>query len=643
MSNAKLQPVLDRIDADFDNSLERLFALLRIKSISADPAFAGDCKAAADHLAKDIATLGFATEVRPTAGHPAIVAKSQWQTATARPHVLFYGHYDVQPVDPLNLWHRPPFEPVVTDHADGRKIIVARGAEDDKGQLMTFVEACRAWKAVTGSLPLDLTILIEGEEEVGSKNFVPFLEANKEELKADFALVCDTGMWDPNTPAITTSLRGLVYDEVKIKAANRDLHSGVFGGGAQNPIRVLTRILGGLHDDNGHITIPGFYDGVKDLPPDILAQWKKLNLTPETFLKPIGLSIPAGEKDRLLIEQVSSRPTCDINGIVGGYTGEGSKTVIPAEASAKVSFRLVEGQDPQKIRKAFRDYVTARLPGDCTAEFIDHSSAPAIALDWNMKPLAAAKRALTDEWGKEALLIGSGASIPIVADFKRTLGLDSVLVGFGLDDDNIHSPNEKYDLKSFHKGIRSWARILGALAELSAEASVGMDVICCRLPRPISLKTVSRDAKTPPGIGRRFDSGRAEVVGDDSTRETCKISILVAGIERSSLRSSGGQTSLVERSSARSRIAEQLRRSCRSRPARPDRRSGPACGCGPASCRRAPDGTCARRRRRPSGRPSACRDCAAACGSCRRGPSAGAGARHDRARCLHSRDRRGRG
>jgi amidohydrolase len=229
---------------------------------------------------------------------------------------------------------------------------------------------------------------------------------------------------------------------------------------------VLTRILGSLFDDNGHITIPGFYDGVKDLPPDILAQWKKLNLSPETFLKPIGLSIPAGEKDRLLIEQISSRPTCDVNGIVGGYTGEGSKTVIPAQASAKVSFRLVEGQDPEKIRKAFRDYVTSRLPGDCKCEFLDHAAAPAIALDWNMKPLAAAKKALTEEWGKETVLFGSGASIPIVADFKKSLGLDTLLVGFGLDDDNIHSPNEKYDLKSFHKGIRSWARILAALSQL---------------------------------------------------------------------------------------------------------------------------------------------------------------------------------
>src|SRR6202022_3271266 len=235
---------------------------------------------------------------RPTAGHPAIVAKANDKangSAGARPHVLFYGHYDVQPVDPLNLWHRPPFEPVVADHADGRKIIVECGAEDDKVHLMTLVEACRAWKSVTVSLPLDVTILIEGEEEIGSKNFVPFLEANKRELKADYAMVCDTGMWDPNTPAITPSLRGLVYEEVKIKAANRDLHSGVFGGGAQNPIRVLTRILGSLFDDDGRISIPGFYDGVKDLPPEILAQWAKMNMTPESFLKPIGLSIPAGE------------------------------------------------------------------------------------------------------------------------------------------------------------------------------------------------------------------------------------------------------------------------------------------------------------------------------------------------------------
>ena len=466
MSDAKtLNAVLDRIDADFDASLERLFKLLRIKSISADPAFAEDCKAAAEHLAADIGSLGFETSVRPTGGHPAVVGKSGGKANGKGPHVLFYGHYDVQPVDPLNLWHRPPFEPVVADHADGRKILVARGAEDDKGQLMTFVEACRAWKNVTGSLPVGVTILIEGEEEVGSKNFGAFLKEHKTDLAADFALVCDTGMWDRNTPAITTSLRGLVYEAVLIKAANRDLHSGVYGGGARNPIRVLTRILGGLHDDNGRITIPGFYDGVLDTPPEVLEQWKALNFSADIFLKPIGLSIPAGETDRLLLEQVSSRPTCDVNGIIGGYTGAGAKTVIPAEASAKVSFRLVEGQDPQTIRDAFRAYVRERVPADCSAEFAPgHTNAPAIALDWRVKPLGAARQALTDEWGKDALLIACGGSIPVVADFKHTLGLDTVMVGFGLEDDNIHSPNEKYDLRSFHKGQRSWARILAAFA-----------------------------------------------------------------------------------------------------------------------------------------------------------------------------------
>jgi acetylornithine deacetylase/succinyl-diaminopimelate desuccinylase-like protein len=462
--NHHLPAVLSHLDADRNGALERLFALLRIKSISADPAFANDCGKAAEHLAADIASLGLDVAVRPTAGHPAIVGKPK-QTTPGKPRVLFYGHYDVQPVDPLDLWHRPPFEPVVTDHADGRKIIVARGAQDDKGQVMTFVEACRAWMAVAGELPLDITFLIEGEEEVGSKNFVPFLEQNKAEFAADYALVCDTGMWDRTTPAITTALRGLVYEEVIIHAASRDLHSGIYGGGAANPINVLTRILGALRDDSGRITIPGFYDGVKDLPPEILAQWTALNLTADSFLKPIGLSQPAGEQGRLLIEQVSSRPTCDINGIVGGYTGEGSKTVIASHASAKVSFRLVEGQDPAAIRAAFRAFVASRLPSDCRAEFLDHSSAPAIALPWDMAPLKAARQALTQEWGKEALLMASGASIPIVADFKRTLGLDTLMIGFGLDDDNIHSPNEKYDLSSFQKGARSWARILAALGE----------------------------------------------------------------------------------------------------------------------------------------------------------------------------------
>lgn len=461
-SSRPVEQVLATVDSSLDQSLDRLFALLRIKSISTDSAYAKDCVAAAEWLAADLRTIGFAADVRPTGGHPAVVAKSP---AAAGPHALFYGHYDVQPVDPLNLWESPPFEPRIATGPDGAKRIVARGACDDKGQVMTFVEACRAWKQVTGSLPMGLTLLIEGEEESGSKHLFDFVKANVADLKADIALVCDTGMWDPATPAITTSLRGLVYEEVKVIAADRDLHSGLFGGAARNPIHVLSKIIGSLHDDQGRITIPGFYDGVPELPDDIRADWEGLGLNAQDFLGPIGLSQPIGEAGRLLIEMVQSRPTCDANGIIGGYTGEGTKTVIPSHASAKISFRLVGQQDPLKVRDAFHAFVRAQLPADCKVEFISYKASPAIQLPWTMPALVGARAALTAEWGKKAVTIGSGGSIPIVGDFKNVLGVDSLLVGFGLDDDRVHSPNEKYDLKSFHKGIRSWVRILDALAD----------------------------------------------------------------------------------------------------------------------------------------------------------------------------------
>jgi acetylornithine deacetylase/succinyl-diaminopimelate desuccinylase-like protein len=461
-----LNKVLARIDAERDNSLARLFRLLSIKSISTDPAYADDCRTAAVTLAADLATLDLAAEVHPTDGHPIVFAKGAGAgSAPGRKRAVFYGHYDVQPVDPLELWQTPPFEPRIATLPDGREAIVARGACDDKGQVMTFIEACRAFKAVTGALPLDLTFVIEGEEECGSKHLPGWVAAHKAELAADIALVCDTGMWDPKTPAITTALRGLVYEEIKIKAADRDLHSGLFGGAAQNPIRVLAKIIAAIHDDDGRIAIPGFYDGVKELPEAVKKEWQALDLTAEKFLGQVGLSVPAGERGRLVIEQISSRPTCDVNGIWGGYTGTGAKTVIPAEASAKISFRLVEGQEPARIREALRVFARARLPADCKVEFTGHSGAPAVALDWAAPQLAAARAALTQEWGTEALLIGSGGSIPVVADFKRLLGIDTLLIGFGLDDDRIHSPNEKYDLTSFHKGTRSWARILAALAE----------------------------------------------------------------------------------------------------------------------------------------------------------------------------------
>ena len=456
-----LEQVLKHIDDDMPASLDRLFALLRIESISTDPAYREKCRAAAEWLAGELADLDFVAEVRPTPGHPMVVAHDR--RSAANPHVLFYGHYDVQPVDPLDLWKTPPFEPVLQTAPDGSKRIVARGAGDDKGQLMTFVEACRAWKAVAGSLPVSVSILFEGEEESGSPSLVPFLQANAGELRADVALICDTGMWSRERPAVTFMLRGLVGEEVVVTAADRDLHSGMFGSAARNPIHVLAEVLSRLRDREGHVTLPGFYDGVGELPGDIKAQWDSLGFDAREFLGDVGLSVPAGERERSVLEQIWARPTCEVNGIVGGYLGDGFKTVIPSRASAKVSFRLVGKQDPESIREAFRSFVRASLPDDCHVDFVAHGGSPAITLPHEGKYLAHARRALTDEWGIEPAMVGSGGSIPVAGDFKKILGMDALMIGFGLDDDRIHSPNEKYDLSSFHGGIRSWARILAAL------------------------------------------------------------------------------------------------------------------------------------------------------------------------------------
>jgi len=458
-----LDKVLDAIDRDLEKSLERLYALLRIPSVSTDPGFRDDCHKAADWLACELTALHFKADVRQTKGLPMVVGHSRPGKQPKKPHVLFYGHYDVQPPDPLDQWEMPPFEPRMAD-ANGAKCIVARGSADDKGQLMTFLEACRAFITVEGDLPLPVTVLFEGEEETGSPSLKPFLDANKKELSADLAFVCDTDMWDVQTPAVTTMLRGLVMEEVFITGPNRDLHSGLFGGAAINPIRVLTHILADLHDDKGRITIPHFYDGADDLPAEIRAQWSSLGFNEQKFLSEFGLKRPAGEEGRSVLEQIWARPACDVNGIVGGYTGVGAKTVIPSKASAKVSFRIVGEQDPLKIQNAFRDFVKKRLPPDCTAEFQSHGASQALQLPLSSPYLTKALKALEEEWGKPAVLKGCGASIPIVGSFKRDLSMDSLLVGFGLDDDRIHSPNEKYNLSSFHKGTRSWARILAGLA-----------------------------------------------------------------------------------------------------------------------------------------------------------------------------------
>jgi len=455
--------VLRHVDASLDQSRERLFELLRIPSISAQPAHRKDCLRAAEWVRDHFAELGFHAEVRPTEGHPLVLAHHAGPADYKGPHVLFYGHYDVQPVDPLELWSSPPFEPQLVDGPHGKRF-VARGAVDDKGQTMMFIEAMRAWKEAAGVIPARITALIEGEEEVGSTSLEPFLKANKDALAADLALISDTGMWDIDTPAISVRLRGMTYAQVTLKAANRDLHSGLYGGSALNPINALTRILGDLQDANGRIQLPGFYDKVKPVSNAQRAQWDALGFDEGAFLGKIGLTVPAGERGYSALERLWARPTADINGIWGGYTGAGSKTMIASEASAKVSFRLVPNQDPDEVMEQFKRFVAERLPPGATVEYEGHTRSPGIEVNVESPWVRAAQAALADEYGKPAVLMGCGGSIPVVTSLRAVLGLDSLLMGFGLDDDQIHSPNEKFEQRCFHHGIRSHARLLAKFA-----------------------------------------------------------------------------------------------------------------------------------------------------------------------------------
>jgi len=456
-----LDAVLARIDETLPEAMERLFGLLRIKSISTDPAFKADCAKAADWLAAELNTLGFDAAARKTPGHPMVVGHG----GTGDRHLLFYGHYDVQPVDPLNLWHRDPFDPAIEETPAG-KVIRGRGSSDDKGQLMTFIEACRAWKAVHGSLPCRLTIFLEGEEESGSPSLIPFMREHADELRAELALICDTSMVSPGVPSIASQLRGMMKDEFTLHGPRIDLHSGHYGGPGLNPLREMARIVASFHDtETGRVAVEGFYDGVQPVSNALKAQWENCGFDERTYLNSVGYTVAHGEKGFSTLEQQWARPTLEVNGMWGGYQGAGSKTVIPAEAHCKITCRLVGDMDPDDLRRKIRAHVEARLAPDCRVTWDqDLEGSPAAVMNIDRPEFEAARAALSDEWNREAVFVGMGGSIPIAGFFKDVLGMDAMLVGFANDDDAIHSPNEKYDVESFHKGIRSWARILARLA-----------------------------------------------------------------------------------------------------------------------------------------------------------------------------------
>ncbi len=464
-----VKAVVDLINQHEKDAVQRLVDWLSIPSVSTDPEYAPDVRRAAEWCAAQLREAGINAELRETGGHPIVWAEHEGAPDYKGPHVLFYGHYDVQPPDPLELWNSPPFEPVILP-ADGDgpdtpgERIVARGAVDDKGQVAAFLEACRAWKEVAGGVPVRMTIMIEGEEESGSVNLERFVEKHSDTLnKADICVISDTGMLGRGKPAITYGVRGLAYTEVILHAGDQDLHSGQWGGRCPNPINELTKVLAQLWDGDRRVTIPGFYDNVLGLTPGEREEWKSLGFDQEAALKRIGLDSAAdvGEAGFSALEREWARPTCDINGIYGGYMGKGAKTVIPAWAAAKVSFRLVANQDPDSIVKAFRAWLDDHTPPGCRWEFHDHGGGWPGNVSTESKELEAARRAIATAAGVEkAALIKTGGSIPVVGLLKKELDLDTLLVGFGLDDDRVHSPNEKFELECFRIGMRTHAHLM---------------------------------------------------------------------------------------------------------------------------------------------------------------------------------------
>lgn len=464
MNNAQINHT-EYLGQNKDRFLNELLEMLRIPSVSADSRYAEDVKRTADFVADKLKAAGAdKVEVCPTAGHP-IVYGEKFIDASL-PTILVYGHYDVQPADPVELWHSPPFEPVIKnteEHPEGA--IYARGACDDKGQMYMHVKAFECMMQ-TGSLACNVKFMIEGEEEVGSANLGTFIKANKERLKADVVLVSDTSMIANDTPSMDVGLRGLAYMEVEVVGPNRDLHSGVYGGAVANPATILCKMIADIHDENNHITIPGFYDDVLTVSEDDRSEMAKAPFSLEAYKKDLGINDIWGEKGYSTVERTSIRPTLEVNGIWGGYTGEGSKTVLPSKANAKISMRLVPGQNSHKISNLFKSYFEKAAPSYVKVKVTAHHGGEPVLTPTDSIEFQAASKAMEATFGKKLIPTRGGGSIPIIALFEAELGIKSVLLGFGLDSDALHSPNEKYGLFNFYKGIETIPYFYKYYAEL---------------------------------------------------------------------------------------------------------------------------------------------------------------------------------
>ena len=446
---------IDYARRNYPRFLDELKALLRIPSVSTLPEHAGDCHFAAEVLAADLSKIGMENvRLIETMGHPLVYA--DWLHAAGKPTVLVYGHYDVQPPDPLDEWLSPPFEPT---ERNGN--LYARGAVDDKGQVIAQIKALESLLAATGRLAINVRVLLEGEEEVGGEGIASYVASKPPQLDADFALVSDTELFAPGLPTLCVGLRGMIYTELEVRGAKTDLHSGMYGGAAPNPFFALAQILAKLKDENGHILIPGFYDDIIPPSPEELAAWQSLPFDEEEYrVNEVGSKQLVGEAGYSVLERTWARPTLEVHGIPGGFTGAGAKTVIPAKALAKVSMRLVPCMTPAKAFELYKSYVEKLVPPGVDVDVrLIHSGDPCL-IPVDNPYIKAATRALHEVWGKDTVFIRSGGSIPIVGDFARHLGLPSVMMGFGLPDDNIHAPNEKFHLKNFALGIESLIRFL---------------------------------------------------------------------------------------------------------------------------------------------------------------------------------------